>query len=58
MEIFIRKTKKKDLPSILALIKELAAYEKAPDEVKVTLKELERDGFGKEKTYDCFARIT
>ena len=54
MEIFIRKAKKKDLPSILALIKELAAYEKAPDEVKVTLKELERDGFGKEKTYDCF----
>jgi N-acetylglutamate synthase-like GNAT family acetyltransferase len=52
--IIIRKARKKDLPSVLALIKELAAYEKAPDEVKVTLKELERDGFGKNKVYHCF----
>jgi N-acetylglutamate synthase-like GNAT family acetyltransferase len=52
--IIIRKARKKDLPSVLALIKELAAYEKAPDEIKVTVKELERDGFGKNKVYDCF----
>ena len=54
MKIHIRKAQKKDLPSILGLIKELAAYEKAPKEVKVTLKELERDGFGKKKIFDCF----
>ncbi len=54
MEISIRKVRKNDLPSVLALIKELAAYEKAPKEVKVTLKELERDGFGKGKVYDCY----
>ncbi len=53
-KITIRKARKKDLPSVLSLIKELARYEKAPGEVKVTLKELERDGFGKEKVYDCF----
>lgn len=58
MGINIRKAKKKDLPSVLALIKELAEYEKAPDEVKITLKELEQDGFGKEKAYRCFVAET
>ena len=54
----IRKVRKKDLPSVLSLIKELATYEKAPGEVKVTVKELERDGFGKKKVYDCFVAET
>ena len=54
MRIKVRKALKKDVPSILALIRELADFEKAPAEVKVTLKELERDGFGKDKIYDCF----
>ena len=54
MKINIRKARKKDLPQILSLIKELAVYEKAPQEVKVTVKELERDGFGKKKAYNCF----
>lgn len=54
MAIKIRKAQKKDLASILGLIRELAIYEKAPEEVKVTLKELERDGFGKAKIFDCF----
>lgn len=42
------------MPQVLGLIKELARYEKAPQEVKVTVKELERDGFGKKKIFDCF----
>src|ERR1051326_1677491 len=50
----IRKARKKDVPQILSLIKELAAYEKAPQEVKVSVKELLRDGFGKKKAYECF----
>jgi N-acetylglutamate synthase-like GNAT family acetyltransferase len=54
MAVKIRKAKKKDLPSVLALIRELAAFENAPKEVMVNLKELERDGFGKGKIYDCF----
>src|SRR3990172_10515292 len=56
--ISIRKAKKSDLPSVLALINELATYEKAPNEVKVTLKELGRDGFGKKRVFDCFVAET
>jgi len=53
-KIIIRKARKKDVPFVLALIKELAVFEQAPNEVKVTLKELLRDGFGKKKVFDCF----
>jgi N-acetylglutamate synthase-like GNAT family acetyltransferase len=58
MKFNIRKARKKDLPSVLVLIKELALFEKASREVKVTLKELERDGFGKQKVFDCFVAET
>jgi GNAT superfamily N-acetyltransferase len=58
MTVKIRKAQKKDLPAVLGLIRELAAYEKAPKEVEVNLKELERDGFGKRKNYDCFVAKT
>lgn len=50
----IRKATRRDVPRILTLIRELATYEKAPREVKVTAKELLRDGFGKKKVYECF----
>ena len=56
--IRLRKARKKDLPQVLFLIKELATYEKAPNEVNVTLKELEHDGFGKKKVYECFVAET
>lgn len=46
MEILIRKGEKKDIPAVLALIKELALFEKAPDEVTNTEGAMERDGFG------------
>lgn len=42
----IRKAIKKDIPVIIDLIKELALYEKAPQEVTITAKQLEEDGFG------------
>ena len=45
MDIHIRKGVKKDLPQVLALIKELADYEKSLDQVDVTLEQLEKDGF-------------
>ena len=45
MDIDIRKGVKKDLPQVLALIKELADYEKSLDRVDVTLEQLEKDGF-------------
>ncbi len=46
MKAEIRKGLKKDLPSVLKLIKELANYENALEEVTITLNDLERDGFG------------
>lgn len=43
-----------DLPQVLALIRELAAYEKAPAEVEVTEEEMKYWGFGKGKVFDFF----
>ena len=43
--IKIRKGKREDLPSIMALIKELAEYENSVDKVNITIEELEHDGF-------------
>jgi len=42
----IRRAGPADVPEILALISELAAYEKAPDEATATAADLLRDGFG------------
>ncbi|MBS1645997.1 MAG: GNAT family N-acetyltransferase [Bacteroidetes bacterium] len=50
----IRPGTKADLPHILVLIKELALYEKAPNEVEVSVQEMERWGFGNEKLFDFF----
>jgi GNAT superfamily N-acetyltransferase len=46
MRFIIRKGSKKDVPDVLKLVKELAAYEKAPDEVVLTGEQLEEDAFG------------
>jgi len=43
-----------DVSAILAFIKELALYERAPLEVTVTEAMLLEDGFGKNKIYDCW----
>lgn len=42
----IRKARREDCPRILELIKGLAEYEKAPDEVTVSLAHMEESGFG------------
>ena len=42
----IRKGTIEDMPRVLELIQELAAFEKQPDAVQVTVSDLERDGFG------------
>ena len=47
----IRKGTKTDLPVVLDLIKELAKFEKSLNEVTITLKELEKDGFGEHPWY-------
>lgn len=51
MKITTRKATKADLPAVIDLIKELATYEKAAHEVKITLEELEQDGFGTHPLY-------
>ena len=47
MKITIREGLKTDLPTVLKLIKELADYENALEQVSITIEELENDGFGK-----------
>jgi len=51
MDFTIRKATKEDLPEVLALVTELAVYEKAGHEVTITLEELEKDGFGENPLY-------
>ena len=46
MEFIIRKGKEEDLPQVLGLIKELAEYEKMPEEVDNTIETMLEDGFG------------
>lgn len=50
----IRQGKKEDLPHVLNLVKELAIYEKAPNEVEVTIAQMEEWGFGADKQFDFF----
>lgn len=50
----IRKGRIEDMPAVLRLIKELAAFEKEPDAVEVTISDLERDGFGESPLFHTF----
>ena len=51
MKFKLRKAKPTDMESVLFLIKELADFEKEPDAVEITVEELIKDGFGKEKAF-------
>lgn len=53
-EIKIRRAVKDDCPRLLELIKGLADYEKAPEEVTVSLSHFEESGFGKEPVWWAF----
>tara|TARA_B100000945_G_C20401327_1_gene607486 strand:+ start:946 stop:1398 length:453 start_codon:yes stop_codon:yes gene_type:complete len=52
--MIIRKGVKKDIPQVLDLIKELAEFENAPDQVTNTIERLENDGFGNQPVYNLF----
>lgn len=53
MEFTIREAERKDMPEVLELIKELAAYENASDEVQIDVNDLEKEGF-EEGNFKCF----
>ena len=50
----IRKGIKDDLPSVFTLVKELATYEKAPNEVTNTIQMMEKDGFGENPIFEFY----
>ena len=52
--MYIRKGRIEDMPAVSALIKELAAFEKEPDAVVLTVADLERDGFGEKPLFQTF----
>ncbi|QED38679.1 GNAT family N-acetyltransferase [Antarcticibacterium arcticum] len=53
MNYTIREAKREDMPQVLELIKELAAYENASKEVEIGLKDLEEEGFDN-GNFKCF----
>ncbi|MGC8749732.1 N-acetyltransferase family protein [Hydrotalea sp.] len=54
MNILIRKAERKDCARLLELIQELAQFEKAPQEVTVTLSHFEESGFGEKPVWWAF----
>ncbi|MEZ5018027.1 MAG: GNAT family N-acetyltransferase [Flavipsychrobacter sp.] len=46
MSVLIRAAVEADCPEMMTLIKELALYEKAPDEVTVSMEHFKESGFG------------
>lgn len=54
MGVLIRRAVKEDCTRIMELVHELAIYEKAPDEVTVTLEHFEESGFGKAPVWWAF----
>jgi len=52
--ISLRVARKEDCPRLLELIRELAEYEKAPQEVTVTLEHFEQAGFGPNPVWKAF----
>src|SRR2546425_8459213 len=51
--LVIRKAEPRDVPLMLAFIRELAEYEKEPQAVAATEEDLLRDGFGQSPRYFC-----
>src|SRR5579862_136663 len=54
MEIHIRRAVREDCPRLLDLITELAIFEKAPQEVSVTLEHFTESGFGQKPVWWAF----
>ena len=50
----IRRAEKEDCPRLLELVQELADYERAPNEVTVTVEHFQESGFGKNPVWWAF----
>jgi GNAT superfamily N-acetyltransferase len=57
MNIQIRRAVKEDCPLLLELVRELAEYEKAPEEVTVTLDHFMESGFGDHRVWWAFVAV-
>ena len=54
MKIIIEKAVKEDCEAIMQLVHELAVYEKAPDEITVTMEHFVESGFGEKPVWEAF----
>ncbi len=54
MSINVRPAVKEDCPRLLELVRELALYEKAPDEVTVSMEHFVESGFGEKPVWWAF----
>ncbi|MBL7751713.1 MAG: GNAT family N-acetyltransferase [Chitinophagaceae bacterium] len=57
MAIEIRRAVKEDCPRLLELVNELAVYERAPQEVTVTLEHFVESGFGPSPVWWAFVAV-
>jgi len=57
MSITLRIAQKEDCPRLMELVHELAAFEKLPEEVTVSLQEFEDAGFGNNPVWKAFVAI-
>jgi ribosomal protein S18 acetylase RimI-like enzyme len=51
MDVKIRKAESRDVPAMLTLVNELAVFERAPEEVTVTLEDMLDAGFGEDPVW-------
>ncbi len=57
MNVIIRKAERNDCAAMMELIKELALYEKAPEQVTVTMNHFEESGFGANPIWFAYVAV-
>lgn len=57
MNIEIRTAVRDDCPAMMELVRELALYERAPEEVTVSMDEFVEAGFGAQPTWGAFVAV-
>ena len=56
-DFYIRDAAPADVPQLLSLVRELALYERAPEEVTITEEEFHDAGFGKSPVWWCLVAV-